>query len=127
MKKKIGEFPHEIDTEGNVWSPRGFKLKPQINANGYYRITLNHKGKQKTFRINRLVAHAFIPNQRSKIVFGMVDHIDGDKLNNIVSNLRWVSAEENAAYKRIRENRPRPSDYELMSQEYNNYKGVSES
>ena len=53
-----------------------------------------HKNK---FRVHRLVAKAFIPNPDNLPV---VDHIDGNKINNYVENLRWVTVRENtqAAY-----------------------------
>jgi hypothetical protein len=102
MRKKIGELPHEIDMQGRVWSPRGFEIKPHLH-NGYHRVHLMYRGKRHTFRVNRLVALAFIINKRDRLVFGQVDHIDGNKLNNQVTNLRWVSAEENSKYRRERE------------------------
>ena len=55
----------------------------------YYEL---HLGRGKTYRIHRLVAEAFLPNPDGK---PFVDHIDRDKLNNNVSNLRWVTKSEN--------------------------------
>lgn len=70
-------------------------LKSQILKRGYELVHLWHNGKRKAFTIHRLVAIAFIENPDDK---GMVDHIDCNKLNNNVSNLRWATAKENGRY-----------------------------
>ena len=57
-------------------------------SNGYYRITYKHK----SFALHRLVAELFIPNPENK---KEVDHIDTNKLNNNINNLRWVQPSEN--------------------------------
>ena len=57
----------------------------------YDRVTLS----KKSFRVHILVAQAFLPNPNN---LEQVDHIDGDKNNNSVVNLRWVSREENMNY-----------------------------
>ena len=67
-------------------------LKPAIDKYGYLKISLNQDGKQKLFSVHRLVALAFIPNLENK---PQIDHIDGHKFNNHVSNLRWVTDKEN--------------------------------
>ena len=51
--------------------------------------------------IHRLVAEVYIPNPDNKPI---VDHIDTDKTNNDVNNLRWVTQEENMRNEQTREN-----------------------
>lgn len=67
-------------------------LKPVLNRNGYLRICLSKGNEKKIFSIHRLVAQAFIPNPLSK---PQINHIDGNKLNNHVENLEWVTGSEN--------------------------------
>lgn len=95
----LGLEGYSVDTEGNVWSSlygkekELKKLKPMKNSVGYYQVYLPQKcGKYKWFRIHRLVAIAFIPNIENK---SSVDHINGDKTDNRVSNLCWVTHKEN--------------------------------
>lgn len=66
-------------------------LSPAIGK-GYLQVCLRNKKIKKTVKIHRLVALAFIPNNDNK---EQVDHIDGNKLNNNVENLRWSTAFEN--------------------------------
>ena len=68
------------------------KLKLNKSKQGYLRITLNKNGDRKTFQVHRLVAEAFIPNIDNK---PEIDHIDTNKENNCVYNLRWVTGKEN--------------------------------
>ena len=58
---------------------------------GYLKIRLMGNGKDITTRIHRLVALAFIPNYSNKET---VNHIDGNKHNNIVENLEWSTRQE---------------------------------
>lgn len=68
--------------------------KPSITNKRYYKLPLCKYGKNKYFFIHRLVAQAFIPNFENKPT---VDHIDRNKLNNNVSNLRWATYKEQRA------------------------------
>lgn len=73
--------------KANKWSD----VNGEIN-HGYNRVNLSLNGKAKKFRVHRLVAQAFIDNPLNK---PFVNHIDGNKLNNHVSNLEWCTASEN--------------------------------
>lgn len=77
-------------------------IVPDSEEKGYKRLTIKVNGKTKHFAVHRLVAIAFIPNPENK---PQVDHIDNDKSNNKVSNLRWCTNKENAKWRwdRIRE------------------------
>ncbi len=71
-------------------------LKGQINArNGYLSYYLNLKGGRKRKYAHRLVAEAYIPNPAHK---PEVNHLDGNKQNNNVSNLEWTTSAENKLY-----------------------------
>lgn len=62
-------------------------IKPYKNAKGYLKIGLAQDNKCVKFRVNRLVALAFIPNPYN---LPQVNHKDGNKANNSFTNLEWV-------------------------------------
>lgn len=62
---------------------------------GYLCIDLYKDGKRTTRKVHRLVAEAFLPNDNKK---AQVNHKDGNKLNNNVSNLEWVTSKENVMH-----------------------------
>lgn len=71
---------------------KGIVLKPRPNNNGYLRVQLSKDGVSKDYYIHILVATAYIPNVENK---PQVDHINCDKTDNRVENLRWVTCQEN--------------------------------
>lgn len=68
-------------------------LRPGIQKRtGYLSVTLNKNGTQKTKPVHRLVAEAFIPNPNN---YKIINHIDGNKANNNVTNLEWCTHSHN--------------------------------
>jgi hypothetical protein len=70
----------------------GKVLRPSTNKFGYKNVNLFRDRKSKSIHVHRLVALAFIPNPSD---LPMVNHIDGVKANNVITNLDWVSDQEN--------------------------------
>lgn len=90
-----GYEEYQILSNGVVIGKNGNPMKPQMDSKGYLRVQLKDPSKENgvaTFKIHRLVATHYIPNPNN---LPQVDHIDGDKTNNSVDNLEWVSNEEN--------------------------------
>ncbi len=91
--KNIKDFEnYEISNYGNVRNAKTGKLLKLKTKCGYYTITLSKKSKPYYFRIHRLVATAYIEN-----VFDLphVDHIDRNRKNNHMDNLRWIDDRNN--------------------------------
>ena len=86
----IKEYPnYSINEHGEVKSIYVSKmLKPRTSGRGYFCYQLRNENGVKNEYIHRLVAKTFIPNPNN---LPQVDHIDGNRSNNHVSNLRWVS------------------------------------
>jgi hypothetical protein len=84
---------YQVSNDGCVRRVKtGRILKPGPSGNGYLTVHLYADGKPKTCKVHRLVAEAFVPNPDNK---PDVDHVDRNKLNNHVSNLRWATGAEN--------------------------------
>jgi hypothetical protein len=94
-----------IDNSAEVFYPDSVRqeLKPEETSKGYLRVDLYDKnGNRKHFKIHRLVAQAFIPNPENK---PQINHIDGNKHNNSITNLEWVTDAENKEHrKKLSEN-----------------------
>lgn len=112
MEKEINGFDgYSVDEFGNVFSSerkivkiykkagkivvaskKRKKLAPVDNGLGYKMVTLTKNGRHLQKYIHRLVAEAFIENP---LGLREVNHIDGDKSNNSVSNLEWITHRDN--------------------------------
>ena len=86
----------EVSNYGRVRSlMRGkpYVLKTQINRKGYHKIRVTIKRMRKSYSVHRLVAQAFLDNPEN---LPQVNHKDGNKNNNNVENLEWISNKDNA-------------------------------
>lgn len=95
--RKIDGFgdKYQISNHGNVRSfKRGYGkiMKPVKNRYGYLTIKLVYFDQKKRFYIHRLVTTYFLQNPENK---SFVNHIDGNKKNNHLSNLEWCTNSEN--------------------------------
>lgn len=96
--KNIKEYDdiYRASSLGNIKSLRTNKILNQhIGVNGYKTVALRKNSddvKPKIFYVHRLLALTFIENENN---YPVVDHIDGNKLNNDLSNLRWSTYSEN--------------------------------
>lgn len=90
----ISGFPkYCISNRGRVMNILSGKyLSTSRNKHGYLLVDLYNGTSHKIFYVHRLVASYFIPNPENLCC---VDHIDSDKTNNFVDNLRWVTYSEN--------------------------------
>ena len=92
-KIKGYEGIYSVSNIGNIRNDQTNKiLSKYVSHKGYEVIYLCNKGKRKNMKVHRLVAIAFIPNVENK---PQVNHKDGNKLNNNVDNLEWVTCKEN--------------------------------
>lgn len=95
---QIQKFPnYEINKNGVVRNKTTQKIiKPTLNnGGGYYKVGLYNGDGQKTVYVHRLVGVTFLPNPNN---LPEINHIDGNKLNNCVSNLEWCTRKENAKH-----------------------------
>lgn len=92
---------YEVSNTGKIRSVlggrrKGVELKQSLRNKAanktYYIVSLVINGRPKTVTVHRLVAKAFISNPNEK---PCVNHIDGNRLNNDVGNLEWVTYQEN--------------------------------
>lgn len=97
MIKKIKNYnDYYITSYGEVISKKRNTekiLKKRINSKGYYYVNLCKNGIYKSHLIHRLVCYYFVKNQNN---YNVVNHIDGNKLNNNYKNLEWCTLSHNS-------------------------------
>lgn len=90
----------QISSHGRVRSflrnkEAGTILRATEDKKGYLRLKVTLDRERRYYKVHRLVANAFLPNPKG---LPQVNHIDGDKRNNRVDNLEWVTNSDNAAH-----------------------------
>lgn len=97
MKENWKDVPdyeglYQVSDLGNIKSAySNIILKPSVDRYGYVRFSATKNKKQKTLRIHRIVMNVFNPTK----AFMQINHIDGNKANNALSNLEWCTDSEN--------------------------------
>ena len=92
--KKIKNYEHYYATlDGRIYSIFTNRyLKHCINLSGYPQVALLKNGKQKSYPVHKLIAETYLEKGEHK---KYVNHIDGNKLNNMLCNLEYVTFNEN--------------------------------
>ena len=96
--KRIDGYQYEVSNEGRIRNSKGEIKVPQLNkgkAAHYYRIALYEGGKRERFYVHRLVGRYFVDGYNEAL---MINHIDGNPLNNRADNLEWVTQSDNVKH-----------------------------
>lgn len=94
--KQVKDYPnYYILEDGTVIGARGNTLSPDKNKSGYHRVTLSKEGKTKRVFVHKLVAEHYVSNEHN---LPIVNHLDGNKLNNSALNLEWTTHKDNLSH-----------------------------
>lgn len=122
---------YSINKLGQVKNLNTKKFLKGTNLHSYIYVNLIVGKKRKNRAVHQLVAQAFLPNPNN---YTIVDHINGDRQDNRVENLRWASALENANNKHLDKTPDKPhfeevkfSDEEMQSEKWKEYNGFKVS
>lgn len=92
--KQITNYPNYlVTTDGRIFNLKTMKfLKRMLNNTGYHYTCLYNKNGGKFFLVHRLMAETYLPKNQNR---NYVNHIDGNKANNLLFNLEWCTHQEN--------------------------------
>jgi hypothetical protein len=94
--KQIKNYNYEVSDDGQVRNKESKKILTQRNnTQGYKIVDIQVEKKNRTIAVHRLVAETFLGERHKQDSNLQVDHIDRDKVNNNLKNLRWVTRSEN--------------------------------
>ena len=97
-KKIVGWEDYSVSSDGRVFSNKFGELREMtqtVGTSGYYNVGFSNAKVKKTFQVHRLMAITFLKNTKN---LEIVNHLNGNKLNNDVSNLEWTSRGGNAGH-----------------------------
>lgn len=99
-KKAIGYSSYEVSNLGRIktfnWKNTGREaiMKPALDGSGYLRTVMkDDNGESKTIKVHRVILNTFNFNDNYKNL--EVNHKDGNKSNNNIDNLEWVTRQQN--------------------------------
>jgi hypothetical protein len=92
--KQFRNTNYYVDKDGSIHK-NGKKISQSKMTRGYLSVSIYHNGVFKTHYVHRIVAECYLDNPKNK---PLVNHIDGNKLNNSVENLEWVTHKENSQH-----------------------------
>lgn len=95
------------------------KIMKYTTRSGYYNLVLRKNGKRTSKQVHRLVAEAFIPNPTN---LSIVNHIDYNRKNNVVSNLEWCTQKENVEWSKCHMHGRRNVNYSNTKERYISYR-----
>ncbi len=112
IKQYVNDDRYEVSSCGKVYLKKHSVIRKNgivmnyerkekainIKEHGYSYVTISKNNKSKSHLLHRMVAETFIPNPDNK---PFVNHIDGNKQNNCISNLEWVTKQENQSHSEI--------------------------
>lgn len=110
----IQDFPnYEIYEDGTIQNIKSLRMMNfDKDKNGYYKVKLYNDGKCKLLTIHRLLALHFIPKIEGK---DLVDHINRNREDNRLENLRWVNNSENCSNRSAYKNSKLKEKYITLS------------
>lgn len=121
---------YKVSSLGRVLSVKRDKIMKLIPIKrGYLVVNLSKNNKMSQFRVQRLVAKAFIPNP---LDYPIINHKDEDKTNNKVENLEWCDVRYNNEYSNVweyafRKTRKPIDVYDANGNFYNKYISIAEA
>lgn len=87
---------YKVSNHGNVRNClANIMMKCNSMRGGYKSLSLRHENVSKSFKIHQLVAHAFVKKKKG---CNVVNHKDGDKMNNLATNLEWTTIRKNCQH-----------------------------
>lgn len=98
---QVSNFGNVKSLDKQVWGGKSFYFKKGeikkkiIGSTGYWQVMLYKNNNHKTTKVHRIVAKVFIENPN---LHNVVNHIDGNKLNNNIKNLEWCTHKHNSIH-----------------------------
>ena len=121
---------YSVNNKGVIRRNKDNKIMAQfLHPNGYMNVKLTYNGKQRNYKVHRLVAKAFLSNPNN---LPQVNHKDENRTNNFVENLEWCTPSYNCSYgTRTQRIKPKISlaviQYDMSGKRLNIYPSIIEA